>query len=446
MRAFYDVVVVGAGSAGAASARALARGGWSVLLIDKRAAGEAGARWVNAVPRWMFERADVAPPSGDEERSHGGRYVLCEPSGAHRVVVSRCPTTFFDMRSLVARLQSDAVAAGAELEGGCVVDAVVFSPGRQTLRLRGREGLVTVDCRLVVDASGFGGAVRSRVPVLAAACDPIADKDLCLAAQEVRSIADVDGARSFLRREGLQSGEQLAYVGVAGGYSTRLMQVDLERGEVDILGGAIKGVGSGLQLVKDVVDAHPWIGARLFGGSSVIPLRRPYDLLGVAGVALVGDAASMVFPAHGSGVGAGLVAARMLADVVAEVGDPGSADVARRYGRVFHREIGALFVAYDAFRRASQLLQADDITELVRAGFMNEASTHDALAQRMPRFSAASSKALAQAALRAPGLAKTMGPTVARMLASWAVSRAHPATRRRGALVGRGLDHLIGAR
>ena len=61
-RSEIDAVVVGGGTAGAAAALFLARAGRSVVLVDKRAVGETGARWVNSVPRWCFEEAGVRLP------------------------------------------------------------------------------------------------------------------------------------------------------------------------------------------------------------------------------------------------------------------------------------------------------------------------------------------------------------------------------------------------
>ena len=59
-----------------------------------------------------------------------------------------------------------------------------------------------------------------------------------------------------------------------------------------------------------------------FGGQRAIPLGRPHDTLASDRVALVGDAARQVFSAHGSGIGAGMVAARMLVDAIVRGAGP----------------------------------------------------------------------------------------------------------------------------
>ena len=87
------------------------------------------------------------------------------------------------------------------------------------------------------------------------------------------------------------------------------------------------------------------IGPRVFGGSGAIPLRRTHDRLAGDRVALLGDAACQVFPAHGSGVAAGLLAARLLADTLAAGGPIGD------YAVAWQRRHGGVSAFFDDFRR-----------------------------------------------------------------------------------------------
>ena len=57
-----DLVVVGAGSTGAALAAMAARAGMRVRVVERRAVDEGGARWVNDVPRWCFTAARFSEP------------------------------------------------------------------------------------------------------------------------------------------------------------------------------------------------------------------------------------------------------------------------------------------------------------------------------------------------------------------------------------------------
>ena len=57
-----DLLVVGAGTAGAALAGAAASRGLSVLAVDRGPLELAGASWVNGVARDAFAEADVPVP------------------------------------------------------------------------------------------------------------------------------------------------------------------------------------------------------------------------------------------------------------------------------------------------------------------------------------------------------------------------------------------------
>src|SRR5690606_24952863 len=99
------------------------------------------------------------------------------------------------------------------------------------------------------------------------------------------------------------------------------------------------------------------------------------------GIALVGDAACQVFPAHGSGIGIGLIAGRMLADAVEDASDPGNENVLWRYQAAFQREFGGLLVASDIFRRLSTEMGEEGVVALVRSGLMTMSATEGGLDQ-----------------------------------------------------------------
>ena len=116
-----DVAVIGLGTAGAAVAAFLAEGGMRVAALDRRPPGEAGARWVNGVPAWMFKEAGVSLPEAPELRGAGQPFHLVCGMGPSRVVLRETGVLEVDMRHLVARLQERAQQAGARLLGEVTV-------------------------------------------------------------------------------------------------------------------------------------------------------------------------------------------------------------------------------------------------------------------------------------------------------------------------------------
>ena len=381
-----DIAVLGAGIAGSAAARALAQAGWRVALIDHQSIDDAGPRWVNGVPPWMFDEAGIPRPVG-AERGHGASFVMCDAQGKRRVVVEPNPVWWVDMRLLGRRLRDDALAAGAVgLFGHRCIGVDLDGDRPIALRLEGPDGPVRIAARLFVDAAGMSGRIRRAVPAFTPFCPKVPRESVCSAAQFVCDIGDMAGARAFLKARGAQSGEVLSQSSVAGGFSIQNIQVDLEHGLVDLLTGAIATPEhpSGTDLIDDLKAQHPWIGATRFGGSGALPLRRPYARLGAPGAVLLGDAACQVYAAHGSGIGIGMIAARLLCDVVADAADPGNEAVTWTYSARFHREWGPLLGAASLVQRMTQTLTSAQSSAALKAGLITPTAAAATLDQQMP--------------------------------------------------------------
>jgi menaquinone-9 beta-reductase len=401
-----DVAIVGAGTAGAAAALFCAKAGLRVVAIDRAPLARAGAHWLNAVPANLFDRAGLARPSGDELASPPLTMHLFAGRGPERAIVRGHDALEVDMARLVRRLQTDAREAGAMLEGG------VRALGVDGATLRTDHGSVTAES--IIDASGLAGARLLGDPRTGA-------RDLCAAAQEVRALRDRGAAEAFFRGRGMEPGDVLVLAGLAGGYS--VLNVRLAHDGVSMLSGTVPADGqpSGRIVIEQFAAEHErWIGEPIHAGARAIPLGRPVDVLSRGRVALLGDSARQVFAAHGSGVGAGLVAARVLADELA--GGRGLDGYAVRW----HREHGGLLAAYDVFRRFSQDLPTDALARMIRARLLDAATMVPAMQQKAPTLAPSLLLAKAPAALREPRLLAGLGEVFARMAMLRALYARHP--------------------
>jgi flavin-dependent dehydrogenase len=425
-----DVVVLGAGTAGLHAARALAEAGFDVVVLERRTREQGGgARWCNAILPAHFELARLPLPEPPEVRSKGGASLLVSPSGEHRVVIDENPMWECDMRLLVERLHRDAVSLGAEVCFG--VEALDFRfegerPVACTFRERG--GARELRARLFVDASGLKGLLRSQIPRLRAACPSAGPRDICSAQQQIFAIADRDGVRRFLDSHGAAPGDAVTELGIEGGYSTRVIRVEHSLTEVSILTGTIPHGGrkSGAQILRDFTSRAAWVGAPVFGGGAAIPLRRVYHRLTAPGVALIGDAACQVMAGHGSGIGFGLIAGRVLADAVRGAGDPGDPRVLFRYQSRFLREHGPVFAGYDAVRRMSERLGTRGIERMFETGLFSAQLAEPGLHQQLgsPPLEEAYSQLKVLAQHR--DLRDAVTPTLGVMAAARMIYRAYP--------------------
>jgi flavin-dependent dehydrogenase len=406
-----DVVVVGLGTAGAAVTAFLAERGLRVIALDRRPLDEAGARWVNGVPARAFRDAGVAEPTDDEliGRSVPFHAIAGSGAGAARLVIRDHDVLEVDMRGLVARLQARARLAGADLRGGVALTGHAEASDRVTLRTAG--GPLTA--RHVIDASGLAGPNVLGYPAPAR-------EHLCAAAQEVHALADPAGAAAFFADQGVPLGDVLGLLGVAGGFS--VLNVRVHHGVVGILTGSIPALGhpSGKALLDEFIANNPWIGPKLYGGSAAIPLRRPHARLASDRIAALGDAASQVFAAHGSGIGAGLVAARLLADLIAD-GQP-----LRAYEVAWQRTHGGLFAYFDAVRRWSQRQSGETLRGFLADGLADEGLLRAGLDQAFPTLDLKVLPGKLRALLAAPRLAADLAATVARATALRALYARYP--------------------
>lgn len=416
-----DVLVVGAGSAGAAAAAFLAEQGRHVVVVDTRRPEAAGARWANGIPGWCFDEAGLARPAPPERLRPGATHgaVLCDATGSHRVHVPADPLIHTDMPALVARLQRRAVEAGAELQRARAVGVEMHGARVAGVRLARGSETRTVRPALAVDASGMAAAVRREVSLLEAYAEPLGSTDLCVAEQAQHALADPAGALAFLAKHGAELGDGVSFMGGVGGFSVLMVGVDPDLREVAVLAGSIPGDGvpDGVAARRAFLANHPWIGPALRGGSAEIPLGPPLVRPTAPGVAVLGDAAGHVYALHGSGVGMGLLAARHLADAVAGARDPGDPAALHAYPRTFLRRYGGRLAAADVFRRFSQTLGPGDLARLIDTGLVTARMMSTGLLQAPFGTDTVALGPVLGALRRAPRLLARVAATGARMIA-----------------------------
>lgn len=400
-----DVVVVGAGTAGAAVSWQLARRGVEVLCVDARPLERAGARWVNGVAAWGFDAAEVPRPEHPECLAEGVPFHMVAGWGPERVCITDHDLMEVDMVRLVARLQAMAQEAGATLRGGVRVldfDGEVLETSIGPLR-----------AALFVDASGLNGA-----RLLGA--DPVPRARLCTAAQHLRHVRDLQAARGFFAEHGVQPGETLCFTGVAGGYSILNLRLDGEH--LAVLTGSVPAAGyrAAVKISEDFARAHPWVGEAFTGGARALPLRHPLSVIGRGRVAALGDAACQVHGAHGSGIAQGLIAGRVLAEAVADGGGP------EAYNLRWQRRWGGPLASAAVFCRFSQTLETELVGALMASGALGPRLSRAVLTQRPPTHGIRDVPKAALGLMRSPGVARRLLPVLARMGAAEAHYARYP--------------------
>jgi len=369
----YDIVIVGAGSSGSAAAYLLAKNGYKIALLEKKNFNKAGSRWVNDVPLWMFDRAGISPPNLKEKHCDCLPFTILDKNNNHRIYLPQRPMWGVNMPYFINRLQNQAFEAGVEGYDNINITHFDFNDDRPVkLYLEANSDTnktknICFSAGLFIDATGMAQSVLRQVPALSKHCPPPNISHTCNAAQKTYEIIDSEGAKSFLAGLNCMQDEFICWTGICGGFSTLMFKISKDFSTIDILTGVMLNGenGTGLHLMEKFKIKNSWIGEKISGGAGLIPLRRPYDMFASPGVALIGDAACQVFPAHGSGVGSGLIAANILSEAVKSQSDCGSIEAVWEYQSIYQREIGSIHGFYEIFTRTSQELLETEVDKLI---------------------------------------------------------------------------------
>jgi flavin-dependent dehydrogenase len=338
----YDVIVVGARAAGAATAMLLSRQGIQVLLVDRDRYGtdtlstHALMRGsVFLLSRWgLLDRIVEAgtPPVRQTRFDYGtdSMTVTIKPTlGVEALYAPR--RTVLD-----AVLVDAAIEAGAEVRYGVTVTGLLRDGTGRVVGVRGRDRTGTpMEARawLTVGADG----VRSTVAREVAAATLRVGTGAGAVIYGYWSQLPVDGYEWFYRPRhaaGLiptNAGEVCVFAGVPDG---TLPRGDREAGYHRLLAAATGGADGRLARARPPRRLRTWVGRPGF-------IRRGHG----AGWVLVGDAASFLDPLSTHGITDALRDAELLARSLVDT--PGLDAALRRFADERDRVVGPLFDAVD---------------------------------------------------------------------------------------------------
>ena len=292
----FDVLVVGAGPAGSASAIHLARAGARVLLVD----------------RACFPRDK---PCGGGLTGRALKHVPCDVGPVvehvvHRMVVRvgygrrldrRTDAPLIDMtqrRLLDQYLAERAAAAGADFRDGVVVDRLDVDDER----VRARVGEATVEASFVVGADGANG-------VVAKAAD--------LGGGIVRGVAlEGNVPWSTLGRESYEGTAWVELGVVPGGYGWVFPKGD----HANLGVGGWMSEGPSLRGHLDRLAREHGVDLATLENvrGHRLPMREPGAPAARGRLLLVGDAAGLVDPLSGDGMYEAFVSAELAASAIVE--------------------------------------------------------------------------------------------------------------------------------
>lgn len=348
----YDVVVVGAGTAGCLAAKTTAEAGLKVCLIENKRREEVGEKVCgDALGEHHFRNVDLEKPQGGELEKKIEGIKIYSPN---------CETTFtiahedfvgymLNRRLFGQWVLNKALDAGAsffdltQCSGPVVEKGFVTGVLARNLKT-GRD--FRVDGKVVADASGFVGVVRKKLPRKMGIESEVANEDVEGCYREIRQLKQEDEESKYCE---IYLNQKVT----PGGYTWIFPK-----------GGARVNAGLGIcmrgkfpsprgQFYKHILVKPLFEGSLLLsGGAWYDPTRRPFDNMVGNGVVVAGDAACLVNPIHGGGIGPSMLSGFLCGKTIVEALEDDDVSMKRLwpYNRRYMEMYGGKQAGLDVFR------------------------------------------------------------------------------------------------
>ena len=300
-----DVLVVGAGPAGSTAARLCAVSGLRTLLIEEHPEVGCPTHCTGKLSAHAFERFKLpmsliqTPLRAAALYAPDGTVARLRRSVVDSYVVDRDP---FDRY-----LAEQAAAAGAEVITGARARTIARADGRLRVEIDRREGRLSIDAPLVIDAEGAN-------PVLPPQLGIAPRRTLVHGLQyelDGAAIEAEDAPDLYFGRE------------VAPGFFAWLMPIGGRRGRLGLAVDPRLTDRPPVYYLDRLKSTHPAVAPRVRGGTVLRKLAGRIPILGLRrpsftdGMLVVGDAAGQVKATSGGGIYFSMLAGELAARAAA---------------------------------------------------------------------------------------------------------------------------------
>jgi len=362
----YDVVVVGAGTAGCYAAATAANEGLDVVVVERKDEQEAGhiacgdaLKGADEFPDAIPE-SQLAPAMTNTDVDHGRFEIPQEDTVLHIPVPGELAV--IDRWEYGRRIIEGADEAGAEFHYDTVVkDVEQDDDGRVTgIRAVRKSEPVSYEAAVTIDAAGSLSILQDKADLSAATFDTnVSYSQFCSAYREIVEVPEpVDWDDALVFKPTKRSAGYLWYfprtsTTINAGLGFQMNEEPMTLVE---------------DLKQDLRNRPEFEGATVTDKlGAALPTRRPYDSAVAPGFVAAGDAAGHVNPTTGGGIAgaayAGQFAAQQAARAIAE-GDVSEESLWRYNERVMNK-FGTRYAGLDVYNVLTTAVDVDDLMGLL---------------------------------------------------------------------------------
>ncbi|WP_276300415.1 geranylgeranyl reductase family protein [Halorussus lipolyticus] len=364
----YDIVVVGAGTAGCYAAATASKAGYDVVVVERKTEEEAGhiacgdaLKGADAFPE-AIPKSQLAPSFTNTGVDHG-RFEIPQENTVLEIPVPG-ELAVIDRWEYGRRIIEGAESAGVEFHYDTVVKDVTQREDGRVTGVRGkRKGDIhRYDAEVVVDAAGSLSILQDKANLEDATFDTNVNySQFCSAYREIVEVEEPvpwDDALVFKPTER------------AAGYLWYFPRTDTEI-----------NAGLGFQMTEEPMHLVDDLKRDLrkrpeFENATVedklgaaLPTRRPYDSATAPGFMSVGDAAGHVNPTTGGGIAGAAYAGKYAAEAAIDAMEQGDVSEANlwEYNERVMDHFGARYAGLDVYNIFSTAVDVDDLMGLLGA-------------------------------------------------------------------------------
>ncbi len=373
----YDAIVVGGNVAGSSISYHLAKHGHNVAMLDLLSSNLIGSHSCgDGLDVHEFKRLGLQVPTGDFVYGDVIRGEVIAPNGKAKLS-AHGKIKAVHRYHFCQYLKNHAVDAGVELIAPARAiapiiknDFVVGLKFKTISRNRkdSTKKSTTINCKILIDASGINAAIRKQLPDGWWVTEQVAKKDIAVCYKETR-VFKKPLPNKFIH--GYFSSE----IAPGGFYwiatrSKTLVNVGLG------INLRYQPLSPKQQLYKRILPKYEFLTASKvkWKGGGMVPRRRPLDCMVGNGFVAAGDAATMVNPMSGGGIGPSMYAGKVGGKIISSALKDEDYSIERlwEYNFEYNTTYGPVQAGNFILRHTIESLNDNQINALLAAQLFSE--------------------------------------------------------------------------
>ncbi|MEM3437751.1 MAG: geranylgeranyl reductase family protein [Nitrososphaerales archaeon] len=361
----YDIIVIGAGTAGCIIANLLSRKGFNVCIIDSKRANDVGNKVCGdaLISRGLDSISFETPRCAIMNIASALRFH----APGIKPIILKTKIFLLDRFSFGQYFLHKSIDNGSIFLDRCRALAPIVKDDKVIgIKAKVDNSKDEFYAKLIIDASGINAAIRRKLPEELLPSKPIGENNLALSYREIRKLKesiDTKYCEVFYDRKVVPNGyywifpkgDDIVNVGIGA----RITKINYNLKE---------------RFYKSIISNPIFTGSEVLShGFGILPISPPLSCSTTSGFIAIGDAASQVNPFIGEGIRPSIISSYIAAETI-ENSKSFDQDYLWSYNVEFMKRLGvkhAIFAAFGSFFEKLDYEEAKELLSIFEGGLYN---------------------------------------------------------------------------